>query len=109
MPMTSAGIRRLAASENAEIGAHGYFHTSLGLIPHREAVEELGRSKSGLEELTDREVTAVAYPDGSYTRSLVDAAEDIGYPVVVKLVSHTITHKSDVGGVRLGDEVVVGI
>jgi acetyltransferase len=31
----------------------------------------------------------------------VAAAEAIGYPVVVKLVSHTITHKSDVGGVRL--------
>jgi acetyltransferase len=31
----------------------------------------------------------------------VEAAEAIGYPVVVKLVSHTITHKSDVGGVRL--------
>jgi acetyltransferase len=31
----------------------------------------------------------------------VAAAEDIGYPVVVKLLSHTITHKSDVGGVRL--------
>jgi len=31
----------------------------------------------------------------------VAAADDIGYPVVVKLVSHTITHKSDVGGVRL--------
>ena len=31
----------------------------------------------------------------------VVAAEAIGYPVVVKLVSHTITHKTDVGGVRL--------
>jgi acetyltransferase len=28
-------------------------------------------------------------------------AEAIGYPVVVKLQSHTITHKTDVGGVRL--------
>ena len=28
-------------------------------------------------------------------------AEDLGYPVVVKLVSQTITHKSDVGGVKL--------
>ncbi|MEM1094774.1 MAG: bifunctional acetate--CoA ligase family protein/GNAT family N-acetyltransferase [Bacteroidota bacterium] len=31
----------------------------------------------------------------------VAQAEDIGYPVVVKLHSHTITHKKDVGGVRL--------
>ena len=39
----------------------------------------------------------------------VEAAEAIGYPVVVKLVSHTITHKSDVGGVRLDlpDEAAV--
>ncbi len=29
------------------------------------------------------------------------AAGDVGYPVVVKLYSHTITHKTDVGGVRL--------
>jgi len=31
----------------------------------------------------------------------VVAAEGIGYPVVLKLNSETITHKSDVGGVRL--------
>jgi|HigsolmetaAR201D_1030396.scaffolds.fasta_scaffold02072_4 acetyltransferase len=29
------------------------------------------------------------------------AANDIGYPVVLKLFSETITHKTDVGGVRL--------
>ena len=28
-------------------------------------------------------------------------AEEIGYPVVLKLLSETITHKSDVGGVQL--------
>lgn len=29
------------------------------------------------------------------------AAEALGYPVVVKILSHAISHKSDVGGVRL--------
>jgi acetyltransferase len=39
----------------------------------------------------------------------VAVADEIGYPVVIKLNSETITHKTDVGGVRLdlatGDEV----
>jgi acetyltransferase len=40
----------------------------------------------------------------------VEAADAIGYPVAVKLHSTTITHKSDVGGVKLGlatEEAVV--
>jgi acyl-CoA synthetase (NDP forming) len=32
------------------------------------------------------------------------AANEIGFPVVIKIVSPDITHKSDVGGVRLGLE-----
>ena len=34
-------------------------------------------------------------------KEAIDAANDIGYPVVLKLNSTTITHKTDVGGVRL--------
>jgi acetyltransferase len=39
----------------------------------------------------------------------VSAAAEIGYPVVVKLYSRTITHKTDVGGVQLNlvDEAAV--
>ncbi len=35
------------------------------------------------------------------TDEAVAAAEDIGYPVVAKLLSRTVTHKTDVGGVCL--------
>jgi acetyltransferase len=34
-------------------------------------------------------------------RSAVQQAEEIGYPIVLKLYSETITHKTDVGGVQL--------
>jgi acetyltransferase len=46
----------------------------------------------------------VATPKSYIARSLDEAvshAEDIGYPVVMKVVSRDIVHKSDVGGVAL--------
>jgi acetyltransferase len=42
--------------------------------------------------------TQVVGPDPAQALA---AAEAIGYPVVVKILSHAISHKSDVGGVRL--------
>lgn len=38
---------------------------------------------------------------GTDPTDAVAAADIMGYPVVVKILSHTISHKSDVGGVRL--------
>ncbi|MCF2970673.1 bifunctional acetate--CoA ligase family protein/GNAT family N-acetyltransferase [Synechococcus sp. Nb3U1] len=35
------------------------------------------------------------------SEAAVRAAEGMGYPVVLKLYSHTLTHKTDVGGVQL--------
>jgi len=46
----------------------------------------------------------IPQPSGSFARTADDAvriAERIGYPVAVKLVSSTIVHKSEVGGIRL--------
>ena len=42
--------------------------------------------------------TRVVPPD---PLAVIYAAETLGYPVVLKILSHDITHKSDVGGVRL--------
>ena len=42
--------------------------------------------------------TRVVGPDATEAQA---AAADIGYPVALKILSHTISHKSDVGGVRL--------
>ncbi len=46
----------------------------------------------------------IATPAVAFARTAVEAAsaaERLGFPVAVKLASETITHKSDVGGVRL--------
>ena len=41
--------------------------------------------------------TRIAVTEGE----ALEAAEDMGYPIVLKLYSLTITHKTDVGGVQL--------
>lgn len=42
--------------------------------------------------------TRVVGPDAAQAQA---AAAEIGFPVALKILSHTISHKSDVGGVRL--------
>lgn len=47
----------------------------------------------------------IPYPEHRYVRradEVAEAAEALGYPVVVKVVSPDIIHKSDVGGVAIG-------
>lgn len=59
------------------------------------------------EEESKRFVTTYGFPvipqilAGDVSEALV-AAQKIGYPIVLKIVSHDITHKSAVGGVELG-------
>ena len=66
--------------------------------------------KENRDRFTDSEVHDVlgAYgftlPKSSFARTseeAVDAAMEIGYPVVMKIVSPQIVHKSDIGGVRV--------
>ena len=66
--------------------------------------------KENRDRFTDSEVHDVlsaygfALPKSAFARTseeAVDAAMEIGYPVVMKIVSPQIVHKSDIGGVRV--------
>lgn len=63
---------------------------------------------TNLDEAQSKQVLArygIAVPREEITHSAdeaVAAAERIGYPVVAKVVSSAIAHKSDIGGVRIG-------
>ena len=75
-------------------------------------VDVIDRAKSeGRTVLTEIESKQILDEAGIPTTSArlatsaaeaVKAAKELGYPVVLKIVSPDVTHKSDVGGVRLG-------
>ena len=72
-------IQVLGQSPLVTLGTHGYFHNCLGNETYENACRELKNSKDYLECLLQAEVSAMAYPDGSYTKPLVDYCESIGY------------------------------
>ena len=54
------------------------------------------------EDLLEKEGFPVAKREVVYTeKELLKSAKKIGYPLVLKVHSKTIIHKSDVGGVKL--------
>ncbi len=74
----------------------------------REVVRQaLAAGRSILTEFEAKEVLAaydipvVATRMARSPEEAAALAEEIGFPVVLKILSHDITHKSDVGGVRL--------
>jgi len=77
--MSDKEITTASKSSFITIGSHGYFHNNLGNIPLSEALNELDLSKSYLEGLTQKPLDSLAYPDGSFTNELVDAAFKIGF------------------------------
>lgn len=77
--MSDQEINQTGKSKWVKIGSHGYLHNNLGVIELGNARRELADSKSYLENLVQYEINSVAYPDGSYSRNLIDAADDLGY------------------------------
>jgi acetyltransferase len=76
-----------------------------------ERVRSRESNRLGLEALPVLDAYGIPTPDGRLVESpaeAIAAAEDVGEPVVMKVVSPAVVHKSDVGGVAIGvslDEV----
>ena len=77
--MTDEQIKEVDQTKYVRIESHSFMHNNLGNISLASALEELKISKNYLENLLQREVTHLAYPDGSYTRELIDEACRLGF------------------------------
>lgn len=88
LQMTAAQIAELASSAWVTIGAHGYYHNDLARIPPGDALQEIRLSKRWIEKVAGKEINALAFPYGTYTAELVQAAKDAGFHRLLPLGLH---------------------
>ena len=79
LQMSENEIRLLSALPLATIGCHGYYHNDLSQLPGNSAKDEIVFSKQYLEKITGKEINALAFPYGNYSRNLVAEAKSAGF------------------------------
>jgi peptidoglycan/xylan/chitin deacetylase (PgdA/CDA1 family) len=77
--MNSLQIRECSNCSLIEIGSHSKNHFNLGQVPLDLAKYELAESKRVIENVIQKDVKSVAYPDGDYSADVKDLAECLGY------------------------------
>ena len=76
--MNEDNIRQTSQSNNITIGSHGFYHNDLGSLELPDAKAEVLQSKNYLENIIQKEVNTIAFPNGSYTNALNDTVYDLG-------------------------------
>lgn len=77
--MNDEQIKTLASSPLVTIGSHGWQHNNLGNIEKDHAGWELRQSKEYLENLIQKSVDEIAFPDGSYSATTLSQCKELGY------------------------------
>jgi peptidoglycan/xylan/chitin deacetylase (PgdA/CDA1 family) len=88
LQMTEEQIKTLSASPRVTIGAHGYYHNDLSKIATADAATEMAGCKRFLEDVTGKEIKALAFPYGEYTAALVESAKRAGFSQILPLGIH---------------------
>jgi peptidoglycan/xylan/chitin deacetylase (PgdA/CDA1 family) len=76
--MDKEQLKSISKSKLVTIGSHGYFHNNLGELPISDSVTELVKSKETLENIIQKEINEIGYPDGSFNKNLIIEAKKIG-------------------------------
>ena len=76
--MSDQEIIETANSKYIDIQSHGYYHNNLGTIELDSALQEGLLSKKYLENLTQKKVDTIGFPDGSYSKEFMDNIDSNG-------------------------------
>jgi peptidoglycan/xylan/chitin deacetylase (PgdA/CDA1 family) len=76
---SSDQIKEMSLSPLVEIGSHTHRHYNLSKINPELAYQELKQSKEILENIIQKPVVSIGYPDGDYSETVKDLAQNAGY------------------------------
>lgn len=77
--LTKEQIREMSESGLVHFGSHTKSHTRLDMLTDYQIRQEFVTSKKAIEEITGKEVLALAYPNGVYTEKAEHLAMSVGY------------------------------
>lgn len=77
--LSKSQIKELHDSKLIRVSSHTHTHPSLGEISDKEISAELLKSKESLECLIGENVHSVCYPKGSFSKSVMRIATEVGY------------------------------
>lgn len=96
--MTNETLLTMLKCPFLDFGAHGHQHLNLGRISLVDAIDDLTNSKKTLDHFLKMDVDMIAYPDGCYTRDVINAAEEIGF---TKQLAVNYRHRADTNDLRI--------
>lgn len=94
-------LRMLSESHLVEIGSHSHTHSILTKIPRDQVIYELKHSKEILEEITEKKIEVIAFPNGVYNSSIEELSKKLGYKFILKtndkinIITQTILNNKD--------------
>ena len=88
-------LRELAVDGLVDVGAHTKTHPVLRRLGHEEALEEIRGSKTLIEAILERPITAFAYPYGVYGGREVNIVRDAGFEIACAAMSGVVTASCD--------------
>ena len=77
--MSDEEIKLASKSKHLTIGSHGFLHNNLGNIPLEDSINEAKNSINYLENLTQKKIDEIAFPDGSYSREIISEFKKLNF------------------------------
>ncbi len=88
-------LKKFSDSRFVDIGSHTCIHHNLADVEYEIAKRELSESKMEIENVIQKEIIEIAYPDGSYNEETKNIAEELGYKIQHAVTFNFDTDKKD--------------